>query len=81
MMVSPVPDLTCSWAKSMKQHWTNVRPYGPWDRPSGAAASKAKAMVTPAVRIAAWEVGAGLLMKSTQVLLNKEMDIRVLGGW
>lgn len=75
-----LPDLISSWAKPVKQHWTDVRPCGPWDRPSGAAASKVSPTVTLAVRNCCLGNGEGrTFVKSVQVLLNKEMEIRVPG--
>lgn len=82
MVALLLPDLISSWAKPMNQHWTDVRPCGPWDRPSGAAASKVSPMITLAVRNCCLGRGAGrTFVKSVQVLLNKEMEIRVPGDW
>lgn len=77
-----LPDLISSWAKPVKQHWTDVRLCGPWDRLSGVAASKVNPTITLAVRSCCLGSGeGGTFVKSVQVLLNKEMVIRVPGDW
>lgn len=81
-MVALLLYLISSWAKPMKQHWTDVRPCGLWNRPSGATASKVSPTSTLAVRNCCLGSGVGgTCVKSVQVLLNTGMEVRVPGDW
>lgn len=79
IVLFPGMGLTPSWMESTKQHWTGERSYRPRDWDLQEQQQVKKPCGSP--WLPGLLSGKEELTKSVQVILNKEMEIRVLGRW